>query len=146
MDKTENSRFQIIKLLQKRTGASLQVCKKALDESENDIDKAILFLRENNLVQAISKKELIKKCSDYAIEWAESFLELTFETGELQQALESGELDTIQENYYNWYIVGHRGSCPYLTFEKELQFLTDRQKVEPMLSLFPPCVCDTHGL
>ncbi|CAM3937704.1 translation elongation factor Ts [Paenibacillus alkaliterrae] len=44
-----------VKELRERTGAGMLDCKKALDETNNDIDKAIALLREKGLAAAANK-------------------------------------------------------------------------------------------
>lgn len=44
-----------VKELRERTGAGMLDCKKALDETNNDIEKAIAFLREKGLAAAANK-------------------------------------------------------------------------------------------
>ncbi len=45
----------LVKELRERTGAGMMECKKALVESKNDIEKAIVFLREKGLSSAAKK-------------------------------------------------------------------------------------------
>jgi elongation factor Ts len=45
----------MIKELRERTGAGLMDCKKALTETDGDIDKAIEFLRKKGLAKAAKK-------------------------------------------------------------------------------------------
>lgn len=44
-----------VKELRERTGAGMLDCKKALDETNNDVDKAIALLREKGLAAAANK-------------------------------------------------------------------------------------------
>ncbi|MCY4512283.1 MAG: translation elongation factor Ts [Bdellovibrionales bacterium] len=44
-----------VKELRSKTGAGIMHCKKALQESSNDLDQAVLWLRKNNLNQALKK-------------------------------------------------------------------------------------------
>lgn len=44
-----------VRELRQRTGAGIMNCKKALQESGNDLDQAVLWLRKNNLNQALKK-------------------------------------------------------------------------------------------
>lgn len=44
-----------VKTLRERTGAGMMDCKRALDESGGDIDKAITFLREKGIMSASKK-------------------------------------------------------------------------------------------
>jgi elongation factor Ts len=46
---------ELVKQLRERTGAGMMDCKKALTESNGDIDKAIEFLREKGLAAAAKK-------------------------------------------------------------------------------------------
>lgn len=48
-----------IKELRTKTGAGMMDCKKALQESGGDIDKAITWLRENGAVQAAKKSDRV---------------------------------------------------------------------------------------
>ncbi len=49
----------LVKELRERTGAGMMDCKKALTETNGDIDKAIDFLRENGLSKAAKKEARI---------------------------------------------------------------------------------------
>ena len=49
------SLMDMVKELRERTGAGMADCKKALTENNNDIEKAIDFLREKGLAQAAKK-------------------------------------------------------------------------------------------
>lgn len=51
--------LEIIKELRERTGAGMLDCKKALKEADNDIEKAILILREKGAVKAEKKQSRI---------------------------------------------------------------------------------------
>ena len=55
------TKAELVKELRIRTQASMSECIKALDASENDIEKAIVWLRENGAIKATNK---LKKCSD----------------------------------------------------------------------------------
>ncbi|MGL4343459.1 MAG: translation elongation factor Ts [Metamycoplasmataceae bacterium] len=46
---------QLIKELRERTGSGFVDCKKALEASNNDIDKAIIWLQENGIAKAVKK-------------------------------------------------------------------------------------------
>ncbi|MEE0776563.1 MAG: translation elongation factor Ts, partial [Bacillota bacterium] len=46
---------QMVKELRERTGAGMMDCKKALNETEGDMEKAIDFLREKGLAKATKK-------------------------------------------------------------------------------------------
>lgn len=49
--------LETIKMLRERTGASLQACKKAIDESNGDVEKAIEILRKKGEAKAASRSE-----------------------------------------------------------------------------------------
>ena len=46
---------QMVKELRERTGAGMMDCKKALNETDGDMEKAIDFLREKGLAAAAKK-------------------------------------------------------------------------------------------
>ena len=46
---------QLVKELRERTGAGMMDCKKALVETDGDIEKAIEYLREKGLAKAAKK-------------------------------------------------------------------------------------------
>jgi elongation factor Ts len=46
---------ELVKELREKTGAGMMECKKALLETQNDMDKAITFLRERGLAMAAKK-------------------------------------------------------------------------------------------
>jgi Translation elongation factor Ts len=48
---------KMVKDLRERTGAGMMNCKKALSDSNGDIDKAIEILREKGLAAAAKKQE-----------------------------------------------------------------------------------------
>lgn len=50
---------QLVKDLRERTGAGMMDCKKALEACENNIDKAIDWLRENGIAKAAKKGDRI---------------------------------------------------------------------------------------
>ncbi|WP_405102142.1 translation elongation factor Ts [Oceanobacillus sp. FSL H7-0719] len=50
---------QLVKELREKTGAGMMDCKKALQETNGDIDKAIDFLREKGMAQAAKKADRI---------------------------------------------------------------------------------------
>lgn len=50
---------QDVKLLREKTGAGMLDCKKALEKTNGDIDKAVDFLREKGLAKAASKQTRI---------------------------------------------------------------------------------------
>ena len=49
-----------VKDLRERTGAGMMDCKKALVESDGDLDKAIDFLRKSGITKAEKKKRKSK--------------------------------------------------------------------------------------
>jgi len=48
---------QLVKELRDKTGAGMMDCKKALGESEGDIDKALVYLREKGISKAAAKAD-----------------------------------------------------------------------------------------
>ena len=46
---------KLVKELREKTGAGMMDCKKALVETDGDIDKAIDYLRENGIAKAAKK-------------------------------------------------------------------------------------------
>jgi elongation factor Ts len=50
---------QLVKELRERTGAGMMDCKKALEETGSDMDKAIEWLRENGIAKAAKKGDRI---------------------------------------------------------------------------------------
>src|SRR5690625_3592390 len=50
---------KMVKELREKTGAGMMDCKKALQETDGDIDKAIDYLREKGMAQAAKKKDRI---------------------------------------------------------------------------------------
>lgn len=55
----EKGFIELLKALRERTGAGMMDCKRALEESDNDIEKAIDLLREKGVVKAASKASRI---------------------------------------------------------------------------------------
>ena len=51
----QNTSMALLKEVRERTGAGVVDCKKALNESGGDIDKAITFLREKGLAAAAKR-------------------------------------------------------------------------------------------
>ena len=47
--------MELVKKLRDRTGAGMMDCKKALQETDGDLDKAILWLREHGIAKAASR-------------------------------------------------------------------------------------------
>lgn len=47
----------MVKELREMTGAGMMDCKKALTETDGDMDKAVDYLRENGLAKAEKKQE-----------------------------------------------------------------------------------------
>ena len=64
------SNIELIKILRERTGAGMMDCKRALDETNNDVDKATDWLREKGIAKQAKKADriaaeglaLIEKC------------------------------------------------------------------------------------
>ena len=50
---------QMVKELREKTGAGMMDCKKALTETDGDMDKAIDFLREKGIAKAAKKADRI---------------------------------------------------------------------------------------
>ncbi|PTE99373.1 translation elongation factor Ts [Staphylococcus equorum] len=50
---------KLVKKLREKTGAGMMDCKKALTETDGDIDKAIDYLRENGIAKAAKKSDRI---------------------------------------------------------------------------------------
>ncbi|MBM6628653.1 elongation factor Ts [Mammaliicoccus vitulinus] len=50
---------KLVKELREKTGAGMMDCKKALTETDGDIDKAVDFLRENGIAKAAKKADRI---------------------------------------------------------------------------------------
>src|SRR5699024_7893656 len=50
---------QLVKELREKTGAGMMDCKKALTETDDDIDKAIDYLREKGIAKAAKKSDRI---------------------------------------------------------------------------------------
>lgn len=50
---------KLVKELREKTGAGMMDCKKALTETDGDIDKAIDFLREKGIAKAAKKADRI---------------------------------------------------------------------------------------
>ena len=50
-----SSAAEKVRELRQKTGAGIMHCKKALEESGDDLDQAIQWLRKNNLNQALKK-------------------------------------------------------------------------------------------
>jgi elongation factor Ts len=48
--------MELIKKLRERSGAGMMDCKKALDESENDLEKALEFLRKKGIAKAAKRE------------------------------------------------------------------------------------------
>lgn len=48
---------QLVKELRDKTGAGMMDCKNALGESEGDVEKALVFLREKGIAKAASKAD-----------------------------------------------------------------------------------------
>ena len=77
----------------------------------------------------MGKDGILAKCKELAHEWALDFLDSTNETGELQRYYEKGNISTIQENFYMWYISGHTRDYNLL-YEDDLKTLADDERVE----------------
>ena len=50
-----SSAAEKVKELRRKTGAGIMNCKKALQESDNDLDRAVIWLRKNSFSQALKK-------------------------------------------------------------------------------------------
>ena len=50
---------QMVKELREKTGAGMMDCKKALTETDGDMEKAIDFLREKGIAKAAKKADRI---------------------------------------------------------------------------------------
>ncbi|MGZ9437368.1 translation elongation factor Ts, partial [Staphylococcus epidermidis] len=50
---------KLVKELREKTGAGMMDCKKALTETDGDIDKAIDYLREKGIAKAAKKADRI---------------------------------------------------------------------------------------
>lgn len=50
---------KLVKELREKTGAGMMDCKKALTETDGDIDKAIDYLREKGIAKAAKKKQTV---------------------------------------------------------------------------------------
>lgn len=50
---------QLVKELRQKTGAGMMDCKKALTETDGDIDKAIDLLREKGIAKAAKKQTVL---------------------------------------------------------------------------------------
>jgi len=61
--------MELIKLLRERSGAGMMDCKKALDESENDLEKALEFLRKKGIAKAAKRegREAHEGCIQLAV-------------------------------------------------------------------------------
>jgi hypothetical protein len=117
--------FEKIKLLQEKTGLSLDIIKKALDNSQRNVDQSLVWLRENKFLTYLSKKDILQKCADMADNWAEDFLASTQETGELQKYHSAGRLHVIRDNFFSFYVIGIPGRDPFLIFKDDLELLTE---------------------
>ena len=53
------SNIELIKILRERTGAGMMDCKRALDETNNDVDKATDWLREKGIAKQAKKADRI---------------------------------------------------------------------------------------
>ncbi len=51
---------KLVKELRKKTGAGMMDCKKALTETDGDIDKAIDYLREKVLLKQLKKQTVLR--------------------------------------------------------------------------------------
>lgn len=52
---------QLVKELRQKTGAGMMDCKKALTETDGDIDKAIDLLREKGIAKARKKQTVLRQ-------------------------------------------------------------------------------------
>lgn len=74
---------ELVKRLRDRTGVGMAKCKKALDESNGDIEEAIDFLRKTGMASAVKKEE--RETNEGVIGFAENdtaivFVEINAET------------------------------------------------------------------
>ena len=113
--------------LQMRTKLSLAECNRALAQGNGNIDDALKLLRAQGLVQGQSLDSLKNEILKLAAGWAKCFLEDTKESGELDEYYAKGELETIQENYYHWYIVG-RPSSHHHVLKSDLEVLPRQEQ------------------
>ncbi|EZI21829.1 UBA/TS-N domain protein [Staphylococcus aureus subsp. aureus CO-85] len=51
---------KLVKELREKTGAGMMDCKKALTETDGDIDKAIDYLREKGIAKAAKKQTVLR--------------------------------------------------------------------------------------
>ncbi len=51
---------KLVKELREKTGAGMMDCKKALTETDGDIDKAIDYLREKVLLKQLKKQTVLR--------------------------------------------------------------------------------------
>lgn len=52
---------QLVKELRQKTGAGMMDCKKALTETDGDIDKAIDLLREKGIAKGAKKQTVLRQ-------------------------------------------------------------------------------------
>lgn len=52
---------QLVKELRQKTGAGMMDCKKALTETDGDIEKAIDLLREKGIAKAAKKQTVLRQ-------------------------------------------------------------------------------------
>lgn len=117
-----------LKILKEKTELSLQVCHEALKSSQYDVDSALLFLREKNILPTFSKQEIIEKCQTFTRAWANDFLETTSDSGELLEYYKNGSLETIRDNFYEANIMGIPETDFNILLKEELKFLTSGEK------------------
>lgn len=94
---TPNISAQLVKQLREKTDAPMMDCKKALVETQGDIDKAIDYLREKGLSKASKKADRIASEGVIAIKIADDFkkatmLEINAETDFVAKNEAFGEL------------------------------------------------------
>nr|WP_217991337.1 elongation factor Ts [Klebsiella pneumoniae] len=51
---------KLVKELREKTGAGMMDCKKALTETDGDIDKAIDYLREKGIAKQLKKQTVLR--------------------------------------------------------------------------------------
>lgn len=81
----------MVKELRQRTGIGMMECKKALQESKGDMDKAILFLRKKGYARA--KEKMSREAADGAVG---SYLHLDGKIGVLVEV--NSETDFVARN------------------------------------------------
>ena len=86
---------QMVKELREKTGAGMMDCKKALTETDGDMEKAIDFLREKGIAKAAKKADRIAAeglTSIVVKETKQLFLEVNLKQTSLQKMKDSKHL------------------------------------------------------